>query len=59
MNNKTICVITGSNAEFGPLKILIKKIDASNNLKLQLLVTGLHLLKEFGYTIDMIKKEGI
>lgn len=58
MVNKKICIVTGSSSEYGPLKLLIKKIDISNKLSLQLLVTGMHLLKKYGETINEINKDG-
>jgi len=52
-------VITGSRAEYGLLKILLTEIDKSNNLLLQLIVTGSHLSKDFGETIEEIKQDGL
>ncbi len=51
---KNICVVTGSRAEYGLIKNLIKKIDMSKRLNLQLVVTGSHLSKKFGNTINEI-----
>jgi UDP-hydrolysing UDP-N-acetyl-D-glucosamine 2-epimerase len=59
MNIKKICVVTGSSSEYGPLKLLMKKIDKSEKLSLQLLVTGMHLLKKYGETINEIEKDGL
>ncbi len=59
MKKKHICVITGTRAEYGLLKSLIQKIEESNKLKLSLLVTGMHLLKKYGETINIIKEDGI
>jgi GDP/UDP-N,N'-diacetylbacillosamine 2-epimerase (hydrolysing) len=54
---RKICVITGSRSEYGLLKNIISKIHKSKKLQLQLIVTGSHLSKEFGYTVDYIKKD--
>ena len=59
MPKKYICVVTGTRAEYGPLKLIIKKIIKSENLNLYFLVTGMHLLKRFGYTIEEIKEDKI
>lgn len=59
MQKKKICVVTGTRAEYGPLKLLLEKITASNKLDLLLLVTGMHLLKKYGNTIELIKKDGL
>ncbi len=50
-SKRKICVITGSRAEYGLLKILLSKINESDDLLLKLIVTGSHLSKEFGETI--------
>ena len=53
-----VAVVTGTRAEYGILKPLLTKIEKDPNLELSLLVTGLHVLKEFGRTISEIKKDG-
>lgn len=58
MAKKKICVITGTRAEYGILQILLKKIEESEKLELNLLVSGIHLLKKYGYTINQIKNDG-
>ncbi|MGO4919932.1 UDP-N-acetylglucosamine 2-epimerase [Maribacter spongiicola] len=55
---RKIAVITGTRAEYGLLKPLIKAIDSAENLQLQLLVTGMHLMPEFGNTYLQIVKDG-
>ena len=53
-----VAVVTGTRAEYGILKPLLTLIDKDPDLELSLLVTGLHLLEEFGTTIQEIKKDG-
>lgn len=55
---KKICVVTGTRAEYGLLKPLIHKIDNDNDMKLQLVVTGMHLSPEFGLTYQEIEGDG-
>jgi len=55
---KKIAVVTGSRAEYGILKPLLEKIKKSPRLELNLIVTGMHLLKKYGMTINEIKKDG-
>lgn len=55
---KKIAVITGTRAEYGLLKPLIKAIDDAKVLQLQLFVTGMHLMSEFGNTYLQIEKDG-
>lgn len=54
---RKIAVITGARAEYGYLKPLMEEIEASQKLELLLYVTGMHLLKEYGDTIQEIKKD--
>lgn len=55
---KKICVVTGTRAEYGLLKPLIQKIDEDSELTLQLVVTGMHLSPEFGFTYKEIINDG-
>ena len=55
---KKILVSTGARAEYGILRPLLKEIQKSKKLKLILIVTGSHLSKNHGYTINEIKKDG-
>ncbi len=58
MKKKSICVITGSRAEYGLLRNLIREIDLSKNFNYQLICTGSHLSKRLGNTIEEIKSDG-
>lgn len=55
---RKIAVVTGTRAEYGLLAPLMHKIKASPALELQVVVTGTHLLDEFGLTADDIVREG-
>jgi GDP/UDP-N,N'-diacetylbacillosamine 2-epimerase (hydrolysing) len=57
MQNK-ICVVTGSRAEYGLLYWLLMYIQDSPRLDLQIIVTGMHLSPEHGYTIRDIESDG-
>ena len=56
---KKIAVVTGARSEYGLLKPLLKGIIGSSELDLKLIVTGMHLLAEYGLTINEIKQEGM
>ena len=58
MQSRRICVVTGSRAEYGILQGLIKEIQESQVLELQLVVAGMHLSPEFGLTYREIEKDG-
>jgi GDP/UDP-N,N'-diacetylbacillosamine 2-epimerase (hydrolysing) len=55
---KKIAVLTGTRAEYGILHPVLKAIKAQQDLKLQLVVTGMHLSHQFGYTVSEIIKDG-
>ena len=56
--NKKICIVTGTRAEYGIMKALIRSISNSSNLDLQIIVTGNHIAPEFGYTKNDITYDG-
>jgi len=56
---RKICVVTGTRAEYGLLFPLIKEIDRTPELELQVIVTGMHLSPEFGLTYKQIEEDGI
>ena len=56
--SKKIAVVTGTRAEYGILLPVLKAIEAHSELKLSLVVTGMHLSHEFGYTAKEIEDNG-
>ena len=57
MKINNIAYVSGTRADFGLMTPVLKEIDKSDKLKLRLFATGMHLMPEFGYTIDQVKKE--
>lgn len=55
---RKICVVTGSRAEYGLLRWVMREIEAEPELTLQLIVTGSHLVEEFGSTYREIETDG-
>ncbi|EQA54179.1 UDP-N-acetylglucosamine 2-epimerase [Leptospira kmetyi] len=55
---RKICVVTGTRAEYGLLRTLIRKIQDSTKLELQIVATGMHLSPEFGLTYREIEADG-
>lgn len=55
---KKVCVVTATRAEYGVLRRTIRLIEQDEDLELCLIVTGSHLSKKFGYTIEEIEKDG-
>ena len=58
MKQRKIAVVTGTRAEYGLLYSLIKAIHEDEALQLALIVTGMHLSPEFGFTVREIEKDG-
>ena len=58
MNKRKICVVTGTRSEYGIFYPILKKIQSSTKLKLQLIATTAHLSSEFGLTYKQIEKDG-
>jgi len=58
VQNKTIGVVTGSRAEYGIMKNVIKYINEASDLNLVLFVTGSHLLPQYGNTYTEIENDG-
>ena len=56
--SQRICVVTGSRAEYGLLYWVLHDLRACDGVQLQLIVTGMHLAREFGYTVEQIQRDG-
>lgn len=54
-----LAVITSTRAEYGLLYPLIKALNETPDVEMHLLVSGTHLLKRFGNTIEYIRADGI
>lgn len=54
---KRVTVLTGSRADYDLLKNLIKILNKSKKIKLEILITGQHLSSNYGSTGNHIKKE--
>ena len=54
---KKILIITERRADFSRFKPIIKLIQKDKYLDYQLIVTGVHLVKKYGYTIKEIRAE--
>jgi UDP-N-acetylglucosamine 2-epimerase (hydrolysing) len=54
--NKKILFLTGTRADFGKIKSLITILDMSPDFEVFVFVTGMHLQKEYGYTLIEIER---
>ncbi|HIP43952.1 MAG TPA: UDP-N-acetylglucosamine 2-epimerase (hydrolyzing) [Sulfurospirillum arcachonense] len=58
MSKRKICVVTGARAEYGLFYPILKRIQDSGALELQLIATTMHLSEEFGSTYKQIENDG-
>lgn len=57
-NKKKILFLTGTRADFGKLKSLMKKVDDSEGFELNIFVTGMHMMSKYGMTSIEVEKSG-
>ncbi|WP_025688200.1 UDP-N-acetylglucosamine 2-epimerase [Paenibacillus zanthoxyli] len=55
---KKVLVVTGTRADYGIYYPILQSIEEDADLDLHLLVTGMHLSPQFGYTIQHIRQDG-
>ena len=55
---RTIAVVTGTRADYGLLRGLLRAIDDDPQLDLRIIVTGTHLTDSFGRTVSEIEGDG-
>jgi UDP-N-acetylglucosamine 2-epimerase (non-hydrolysing)/GDP/UDP-N,N'-diacetylbacillosamine 2-epimerase (hydrolysing) len=55
---RKVAVLTGSRGEYSIYSSVLDAIDERPDLDYELVVTGMHLSEEFGYTIEQIWKDG-
>ena len=54
---RKIAVVTGTRAEYGYLKPLMEAIEKDNELELIPIITGMHLVSDFGSTYKIVEKD--
>lgn len=55
---KKIVFLTGTRADFGKIKSLIQILESHSGFEVFVFVTGMHLQKEYGYTLLEIERCG-
>ena len=53
-----ICVVTGTRAEYGILSELMGRMRDSSDIELQIVATNMHLMPEYGMTVNEIIGDG-
>ena len=56
---RKIAVVTGTRAEYGLSRTIFEAIQEHPKLTLDVIVTGMHLMEEFGYSARLIEADGI
>ncbi|WP_432775380.1 UDP-N-acetylglucosamine 2-epimerase [Brevibacillus gelatini] len=56
--HKKVLFLTGTRADFGKLKPLMRVIDDSHLFECSIFVTGMHTLSRYGYTVEEVIKSG-
>ncbi|WP_203289892.1 UDP-N-acetylglucosamine 2-epimerase [Metabacillus sp. cB07] len=59
MNKKHIVCLTGTRADYGIYRNLLLSLDKSEDFSLSLIVTGMHVIQEYGNTIEAIKQDNL
>ena len=59
MKARKLCVVTTSRADYGHLRQLMIKIQQDPGLDLEVVATGMHLMRSQGYTVRNIGADGI
>jgi len=55
---RRIAVVTGSRADYGCLRETMKRLQAADNVDLQVIVCGMHLSERFGATWRAVEADG-
>lgn len=58
MSQRKIAIVTGTRAEWGLLCPIAKALAARQDVELTVLATNMHLLAEYGHTVDDIVADG-
>ena len=55
---KKILFLTGTRADYGKLKSLMKRVETDSHFELHVFVTGMHMLSKYGSTYHEVEKDG-
>ena len=54
---RKILYITGTRADYGLMHETLELLNDNVNIHLDIVVTGMHLMEEFGYSVNEVKKD--
>ncbi len=55
---RKIIYITGTRADYGLMRSVLFEMEKNPDIDLELVVTGMHLMEEFGMTVNDIEEDG-
>lgn len=55
---KKILFLTGTRADYGKMKSLMRQVEKSKSFELYIFVTGMHMLSRYGSTWKEVQKDG-
>jgi UDP-N-acetylglucosamine 2-epimerase (hydrolysing) len=58
MKKRKMLFLTGTRADYGKIKSLMKKVEKSQKWELHIFVTGMHMLRKHGLTWKEVEKDG-
>ena len=58
VGRRRIAYISGTRADYGLMRSVLKRIQADRRLALKIVATGMHLSPDFGSTVRQIRKDG-
>ncbi len=58
MEKKKVLFITGTRADYGKMKPLMRALDRDEQFSVYVFVCGMHLSERFGSTYDEVRKDG-
>ena len=54
---RKILYVTGTRADYGLMHETLKLLDDDESIQLDVAVTGMHLMEEFGYSLNEVKRD--
>ncbi len=58
MLRRNVCIVTGTRADYSALRPVSGAVSGAQGLRLQVCITGMHLLKPFGMTARIVEQDG-
>ncbi|MDT8910247.1 UDP-N-acetylglucosamine 2-epimerase [Amycolatopsis sp. PS_44_ISF1] len=56
---REVLFLTGTRADFGKLRDVMLAVQESSKLSARIVVTGMHMLRSYGYTVREIERAGL